>query len=50
LYQEGGDIIHDAPYTKIVNDGFSKDGRLMLTKRNMRLALSSQGNKPLIPV
>jgi hypothetical protein len=47
LYQEGGDIIHDAPYTKIVNDGFSKDGRLMLTKRNTRLALSSQGNKPL---
>jgi hypothetical protein len=50
LFQEGGDVIHAAPYTNVVNEGFSKDGRLMLTKRNLRLALSAQGGKPLIAV
>jgi hypothetical protein len=50
LYQEGGDVIHAARYTNVVNEGFSKDGRLMLTKRNLKLALSVQGGKPLIDV
>jgi hypothetical protein len=50
LYQESGDVIHAAPYTAVVNEGFSKDGRLMLTKRNLRLAVSGEGGKPLIRV
>jgi hypothetical protein len=50
LYQESADVIHAAPYTAVVNEGFSNDGRLMLTKRNLRLALSGEGGKPLIPV
>ena len=48
LFSEGEDIIHAAPYTDVVNEGFSKDGRLMLTKRNLRLALSAQGDRPMI--
>jgi hypothetical protein len=39
LFSEGEDIIHVAPYTDVVNESFSKGGRLMLTKRNLRLAL-----------
>lgn len=50
LYQESRDVIHAASYTAVVNEGFSKDGRLMLTKRNLRLAVSGKGGKPLIPV
>lgn len=50
LFQEGGDVIHAAPYTNVVNEGFSKDGRLMLTKRNLRLALATKDGKPLIAV
>ena len=50
LFQESGDVIHDASYKNVVNEGFSKDGRLMLTKRNLRLALSAEGDKPLIAV
>ena len=50
LFSEGEDIIHAAPYTDVVNDGFSKDGRLMLTKRNLRLALNAQGGRPVIAV
>jgi hypothetical protein len=50
LFQEGGDVIHDASYKNVVNTGFAKDGRLMLTKRNLRLALDSGGGKPLIAV
>jgi hypothetical protein len=50
LFSEGGDIIHAAPYTQVVNEGFSKDGRLMLTKRNMRDALNAEGGRPMIAV
>jgi hypothetical protein len=50
LFSEGEDIIHAAPYTDVVNEGFSKDGRLMLTKRNLRLALNAQGGRPVIAV
>jgi hypothetical protein len=50
LFSEGEDIIHDAPYTGVVSEGFSKDGRLMLTKRNLRLALNAQGGRPVIAV
>jgi hypothetical protein len=50
LFQEGGDVVHNATYTNVVNEGFSSDGRLMLTKRNLQLALSAQGSKPLIAV
>jgi hypothetical protein len=50
LFQEGGDIIHEAPYTKVVNEGFSKDGRPMLTKRNFGLAMSAKDRKPIIAV
>ena len=42
LFQEGPDIVHAAPYTNIVHEGFSKNGRLMLTKRNARRALSAE--------
>jgi hypothetical protein len=49
LYQESGDVVHAAPYTTVVNEGFSRDGRLMLTKRNLRLAISGEGGKPLLP-
>jgi hypothetical protein len=50
LFQEGGDVIHNAPYRSIVNEGFSKNGRLMLTKRNLRLALTTQSGRPVIGV
>ena len=50
LFSEGENIIHAAPYTDVVNEGFSNDGRLMLTKRNLRRALNAQGSKPLIAV
>jgi hypothetical protein len=50
LFSEGEDIIHAAPYTDVVNEGFSKEGRQMLTKRNLRLALNAQGGKPVITV
>jgi hypothetical protein len=51
LFQESGDIVHDAPYTNIVNEGFSKDGRLMLTKRNLQLAVDeAKSGKPIIAV
>ncbi|WPO39794.1 hypothetical protein [Tardiphaga sp. 42S5] len=42
LIQEAGDVVHDAAYAKVVNEGFSKNGRPMLTKRNLRLALAAQ--------
>jgi hypothetical protein len=50
LFQEGGDVVHNASYVDVVREGFSSDGRLMLTKRNLRLALSAQGGRPLIAV
>jgi hypothetical protein len=50
LFSEGADVIHAAPYTNVVNEGFSSDGRLMLTKRNLRLALTAQDGRPLMAV
>ena len=50
LFQEGPDIIHHPAYKDVVNDGFREGGRLMLTKRNARLALDIQAGKPLIAV
>ena len=50
LFSEGEDIIHAAPYTDVVEEGFSKDGRLMLTKRNLELALNAQSGRPMIAV
>ena len=50
LFSEGEDIIHAAPYTDVVNEGFSKDGRLMLTKRNLRLASNAPGGRPVMAV
>jgi hypothetical protein len=50
LFSEGEDIVHAAPYTDVVNEGFSKDGRLMLTRRNLRVALNAQGGRPVISV
>jgi hypothetical protein len=41
VFHEGSDIVHAAKYTDVVHEGFSKDGRLMLTKRNIQLASSS---------
>lgn len=51
LFQETGDIVHNATYANVVNEGFRKDGRLVLTKRNLGLALDDlQGDKPIIAV
>lgn len=50
LFSEGEDIIHAAPYTNVVNEGFSKDGRLMLTKRNLQIGLSTQSRRTIISV
>lgn len=50
LFQDGPDIIHNAEYTNVVREGFSQDGRLMLTKRNLRLALAAESAKPVIAV
>jgi hypothetical protein len=50
VFHEGTDVVHAAPYTNIVIEGFSSDGRLMLTKRNMLLALSAEGARPAIAV
>ncbi len=43
LFSDDGDIVHTASYTGVVSEGFSKGGRLMLTKRNLRIALDRQG-------
>jgi hypothetical protein len=50
VFHEGTDVVHAAPYTNIVHEGFSRDGRLMLTKRNMGLALSAGGARAAIAV
>lgn len=50
VFHEGTDVVHAAPYTNIVHEGFSRNGRLMLTKRNIRLALSAEGARPAIAV
>lgn len=50
LFQEGGDIVHNPTYKNIVNEGFSHNGRLMLTKRNLRLALTAKPVRPLIAI
>lgn len=50
LFSEGEDVIHAAPYTEVVNKGFSRDGRLMLTKRNLDLALNVQNGRQVIAV
>jgi hypothetical protein len=50
LFSEGEDIIHPAPYADVVSQGFSNGGRLMLTKRNLQLALDAQGGRPVIAV
>jgi hypothetical protein len=34
LFREGADVVQRAPYAKVVHDGFSTGGKLMLTKRN----------------
>lgn len=38
LFQDGEDLVKDAPYGEIVRDGFSTGGKPMLTTRNTRLA------------
>ena len=50
VFHEGTGVVHAASYTNIVHEGFSRDGRLMLTKRNMGLALSAGGARPAIAV
>jgi hypothetical protein len=50
VFHEGDDVFHEAPYANIVREGFSKDGGLMLTKRNLELALTDQVGKPVIAV
>jgi hypothetical protein len=50
LFQEGGDIVHEPSYGDVIRDGFTKGGRLMLTKRNMDLAMDAKGSKPVIAV
>jgi hypothetical protein len=50
VFHEGPDVIHEPSYGNVVREGFSKDGRLMLTKRNAALALATQGGRPLIRV
>lgn len=50
LFSEGEDVIHAAPYTEVVNEGFSRNGRLMLTKRNLDLALNAQNGRQVIAV
>jgi hypothetical protein len=39
VYHEGPDVIRNPPYADVVREGFSKGGRLMLTKRNAALAM-----------
>jgi hypothetical protein len=50
LYQEGGDIVHNPTYSNVVHEGFTKDGKLMLTRRNLKLALSAKSSRPVIAV
>ena len=50
LFREGGDVVHKPSYVDVVHDGFTNGGRLMLTKRNMDLAMDIKGSKPVIAV
>lgn len=50
VFHEGEDIIRDAPYANTVHEGFSKDGRLMLTKHNLRMAVTADDARPVIAV
>lgn len=50
LFQETSDVVHNAAYTNVVNEGFRNEGRLVLTKRNLRLALDDLQDKPIIAV
>jgi len=50
LFQEGGDMVHEPSYGDVIRDGFTKGGRLMLTKRNMDLAVDTKGSEPVIAV
>jgi hypothetical protein len=50
LFQEGGDVVHNPSYADVVHSGFTNGGRLMLTKRNMDLAMDTRGSKPIIAV
>ena len=50
LFQKNGDAIHKPSYVDVVHDGFTNGGRLMLTKRNMVLAINIKGSKPVIAV
>jgi hypothetical protein len=50
LFKEGADIVHVPQYAKVVDEGFSNGGRLMLTKRNTRLALAGENGRPVIAV
>ena len=50
LYQEGGDVVHNPTYANVVHEGFSQGGRMMLTRRNMQLALKPECDKPVIAV
>jgi hypothetical protein len=50
VFHEGQDIVQDAAYANTVREGFSKDGRLVLTKRNMQIAIANENPRPIIAV
>ena len=52
VFGEGADVIHVPAYSNVVHEGFSKDGRLMLTKRNagLAVAMATQGGRAVIAV
>jgi hypothetical protein len=50
VFHEGQDIVQDAAYANTVREGFSKDGRLVLTKRNMQIAIANENPRPIIAI